>query len=145
MCELQQRIDAFTKYKQETEAQIKKEASKLKSDFEDFISNKSVPLLERWELFSNTDDSLKNNYQWLIQGKRSGLKYVMDHWFNDFGQHGKGKVINISELLEELAYRGEFHPDCFDNNLPEDEALSLLKETLEEVLERNLGSFVYDW
>lgn len=136
--------EKITSY-QKNRLALKQEANQIKKELHTYFTDQTIPLIERWETFVNTDEDFKEHKTSFISASSDGLKYVIKYYFND---EGRGKHIFTKDFLEECAYDGKFFPELFANYekpLPITEALKLLQQALEEILSKNLGSFVYDW
>ena len=137
-------LEKMNEYQKEKNT-LESKASKLKSEFREHITDKSIPLVERWEFFADAGDEFKEHSDWIIRANSVGLKYVMDNWFDAPEVYGRGKRIDVVECFEECVYEGELHVDNFGYDGDDEEAEKCLTEALEEILERNLGSFCIDW
>lgn len=119
------------RHKRKGKAMIDSEIEKLdgqvklmKSRFERLIAETSIPLETRWRLFCDSPDYLKNHKTWIVDIRLHGEEI---HWYDDFyiNRHQTVDMKDIVEHLEEI-----------------DQDLAAFKE---EILAKNLGSFVYDW
>lgn len=133
-----EKFEAYHKDKQALEAK----ANKLKSDFREYISDKSIPLVERWQFFINTGDEFKEHSRWIIRPNSTGLKYVIDNWFDAPEVYGRGKRIDIAECFEDCVDAEEIYPENFSGSMDKEEAEKCLTEALEEILEKNIGKLV---
>lgn len=121
--------------------ELEKESAKLKADFKEYISDKSLPLAERWKIFAKSPDELKEHSNYIIRAKTRGLNYVLENWFDAPEVYGRGKRIETAYLFDNV----------FDSNLNynpkyfSDEKVALCKEAMEDILSQNCGSFCYDW
>lgn len=138
---LQEKIKAYNQAKKDLE----KQAKDLKSDFEKYLINKSIPLVERWEFFVNADDGFKNHKSSIWRANSEGMQYVMDNWFNAPEVYGRGKKIETSEIFGDCVHHGNIYPENFSYKMQKEDAQELLEEALEEILNNNLGSFCFDW
>jgi hypothetical protein len=136
-------LEKMSDYHKEKNA-LEAKAEKIKSEFKEYISDKSIPLVERWNFFANAGDEFKEHSDWIIRANSVGLKYVMDNWFDAPEIYGRGKRIDVVECFEDCVCDGELNADGF-GDLDEEEAIKCLTEALEEILERNQGSFCIDW
>jgi hypothetical protein len=136
-------LDKMNDYHKEKNA-LESKVEKIKLEFKEYIANKSIPLVERWKFFANAGDEFKEHSDWIIQANSVGLKYVMDNWFDAPEIYGRGKRIDVVECFEDCFNDGELNADRF-SKFDEEEAIKCLTEALEEILERNQGSFCIDW
>jgi hypothetical protein len=107
------------------------------------IKDKSIPLMERWKIFNNSDDDFKNQQDWLYRAKGVGMKYIMDNWLDAPEVYGRGKTIIIKDLFEEVVYGDELNYTGYKLN--DEKMKQILISALEEILESNLSSFKFDW
>lgn len=137
-------LEKMNQYQEEKNA-LEAKASKLKSDFREYIADKSIPLVERWEFFCEAGDEFKNHSDWIITAKSVGLKYVMDNWFDAPEIYGRGKRVDLTERFQDCVDGGELCPENFAYKMDKEEAEKCLIEALEEILDKNIGSFCIDW
>lgn len=100
--------------------------------FRGYCADKTVPITKRWALFCDAPDELKNKEMYIIHPEQD-LDFIDDiSWYDDF------RV-------------AKFETYYLDNNFIEQaqEAFNLtsaqIQQLQEWILERCLGSFVYDW
>lgn len=145
--------EKLTDYR-EKDAALQKEARELKPEFETYLRNKNFPLLERWNNFVRAHEDLKNHKSSLIHPKSEALQHIMENWFDAPEVWGRGKIVNVANLMRDFVDRKGFHPLNLYYEITEDESEEeknlaegqrLLEEMLEEILAQNLGSFTYDW
>jgi len=107
---------------------INREIARVKENLENYFSDSNIPLKERWSNFLKTPSYLKNHhsYVWHFENdpedKLIGFEGSLFH-------AERCETINTSGLFE------------YNEDVSE-ETISKLKE---EILQSNLGSFVYDW
>lgn len=149
--------------KQFVEAQ-KAGINPLKEQFETVIKDTSIPLAQRWELFAMTPSemNLKNSqssiqhFQVLDEFNKKYYKgkYARDfNWFDEYGSDRHQEIYlvefiddfvmdyfyDLDSSEEERVYDG----DCMMSEFVKDvKRIDALKE---EILQRNLGSFILDW
>lgn len=106
----------------------------LKAEFAAYVSNKSIPLDERWALFKKAPSSLTNTSRWSWD-----FKCVDVSWYHDY--HVKRyETVNLVDFIEDhLAYEIETDDDAKKKWEP---LIPLMKE---EILADNTREFVYDW
>jgi hypothetical protein len=138
---LVEKMKEYDKHK----AALEVEAKQLKRDFELYIRDKSIPLVERWAFFESADDAFKNHSRWIITASSKGLKYVMDNRFDAPEVYGRGKQIFTARIFEECVWDGQLWPENFAYDMDKEKSEKLLTEALEEVLQKNIGSFCFDW
>lgn len=138
---LQEKIQAYNQAKKDLE----KQAKALQGEFQKYIVDKNIPLVERWEFFVNADDNFKNHKDWIYSAKGQGMKYVMDNWFNAPEVYGRGKTIDVGSLFGDCVHNGNLYPENFAYKMQKEDAQEYLESALEEILKENLGSFCFDW
>ncbi len=110
----------------------------LKQRFVEYIKDVSIPLESRWEAFLEAPMDWKYQQSYVIhfQVERK-LKGREISWYDDFYIEKKETVVmeNIIERLEEDL-------DSFSEN---GWTLELIQEFKEEILQKNIGSFDWDW
>lgn len=135
---IKEKIDQVTQEKEE----LNKKMLSLKNEYEQHITNKEIPLMERWEFYLNAPAELKNKKTSLIRPKTGFLTHVKENWFDAPECYGRGKPIYIDSLFEDLVYEGKIYLENFDLNKFDEEDIEL---ALEELLEMNLEYFTFDW
>ena len=124
------------------EANLKKEANKIQTDFEEYISDQSIPLGTRWFLFVSAPDKLSNHEKYFITANTVGLQHVKDNFFDAPEVYGRGKRINTKELFEDI-FKDESL--SYDSDDYDEETIKLYKEAMEDILNQNCASFCFDW
>lgn len=138
-----------------------------KPEFEAYIKDQSLPLSQRWQLWLDAPDSLKNTGGWFSDGRLEAFKllgYGTDKYSRNEAIAYEGglvwaerhQVINMVDILESIL-------DCltekFEADLPDDfdwddldgwhkysqEAGEFLDAYREELLQKNLLSYRFDW
>jgi hypothetical protein len=134
--------------------QMRQTVKEVKHDFETFIVDKSVPLDERWSVWEDAPNELKDHQSWIVRFKNlhdDAIGY--DALIRHAERHETVHITDLFESLEEcFAEYQEGEPDgtCewslrwYKNKKKvfENFDMDALKE---EILEMNLGSFEYDW
>lgn len=135
---LREKIYAINAEKQE----IMQKYRGVKTEFRSYITDKNVPVLERWDFFVHAPSELKNNKDYLWEPQSNFLKKFFDK-LSDFPEvYGRGKNIYLGELLNDIVCQGKIYMECvYVENISEDE----VKNALEEILSLNLEYFVFDW
>lgn len=134
-----EKIADYNKRKSSLEA----EALGLKTDFENYVQDKDIPLELRWQTFIEADNDFKNHSDWYFHATSDGLKYIKNNWFDAPEVYGRGKRIYWSEALEDYFYLGEIQPHGIASSQKNGD--KLLREAMEEILAGNQGSFCIDW
>lgn len=143
---------------------LEHEMKQAKPEFEAYIKDKSIPLTQRWQLWLDAPDSLKNTGGWISAGRLEAFKllgYGGRH--NEAISYEGGMVwaerhqtIDMVDILEGML---ECLADKLEVDLPDDfdwddldgwrqhseEAGEFLDAYREELLQKNLLSYRYDW
>lgn len=126
----------MTNFKQRIE-EITSQIQAIKTEFEQYISDTSIPLDERWEVFTYAPSELRGHSPWVER---------FDGIPKDFVGHDgyvwaeRYQTIYVTEILER--YDDIIHyPDDFDLKAGDFDIIAFK----EGVLKRNIGSFDYDW
>lgn len=135
---IKEKINALIKKR----AQINEEIYQAKSEYKQYITNPAIPVLERWEFFTQAPAEFKEQSRWIIRPKNSFLKSFMDNRFDAPEVYGRGKTIYVADMLDDLVYGDELNQeDYYYEEFGED----VIKQGLEELLEMNLEYFCLDW
>ncbi len=135
--------------------QLDEEKLSIKSEFESYIKNKSISVCQRWHVFVQADDVLKNHSCWLPGRNDTVLMEQIRNMMQIPECYGRGKRINTSDILED-GYSIEekmFYPQYWEKCSLEPASDYLTHDIqdlkmfalMEEILECNLGSFCLDW
>lgn len=138
MSDILERISELNKKK----SALNQEAAKIKEDFETYITDQSIPLSERWDLFSRSPDELNNHMEYIIKAKSEGLISLLSYRFDAPEVYGRGKRIDTKELFDNVF---EDEPLHYEAEYRDEESIKLNKEAMEEILSQNCGSFCLDW
>ena len=135
---------------------LDKEKLELKSEFEKYIKDKSISVCQRWHVFAQADDSFKNHSRWLPNPRGPMLSKKIEAMTDVPECYGRGKRIDILDLFYE-SYSVEdkmFYPQAEDDDCELEPATDYSAEEIvdldmfdlmEEILQKNLGSFCFDW
>lgn len=110
----------------------------IKHRFIEYIQDKTIPMLTRWEVFLEAPNDWKNHESYIkrfqIERKLKGKEIS---WYDDFyiEKHETVHMENVIERLEEDLE--DFEKKGWNKDL--------IAELKEEILQKNLGSFNYDW
>lgn len=110
-----------------------------KIEFESFITNKNVPLDQRWNLWVKAPSELKN--------KSSSIEYFKEIDSDQIMYEGElvhtDRYQTIEMVLAAENYEWKLkYPRPTDVHEYTQEGLNRFKE---EILNRNIESFIYDW
>jgi hypothetical protein len=124
---------------QQQKAAYEQSAKEIKAEFTQYITDKSVPVLTRWQVFSDAPIELRTHQPTTPHFNSQYLRNVERH----FSENGKYVII---DLIYEFNYHWvdleaqELLPDRYFDWEEEN-----LEEALEEILAMNLGSYKIDW
>ena len=128
----------------------------LKDDFEKFIKDKSIPIYKRWNIFFIADNKLKNHLDCLPSPRGKFLNEQIKDMKESPECYGRGKRIDTKDFFEDSYSEEEqkFYPAGFEYDCDLKEAKEFSKkdmadsnmfQLMEEIMQKNLGSFCYDW
>jgi hypothetical protein len=138
MSNILERISELKKKK----SALNQEAAKIREDFETYITDQSIPLGERWDLFSQSPDELNNHLKYIIKAKSDGLSSLLSYRFDAPEVYGRGKRIDTKKLFDDIFEDEQLN---YDTEYHDEETIKLHKEAMEEILSQNCGSFCLDW
>lgn len=138
--ELDNKIKSYLEQKD----QLEKSANTLKSELKKYITDKNIPLLERWDYYLNAPGDLKYTSTDLMSPNSKFLQQYFRHRFNAPEIYGRGKRIYIKDIFGYLIYKGQVDLEEYNYNNP-DLTEEQVFEGMEELLEENLNYFTFDW
>lgn len=115
-------------------AHLERQIKETKAEFSEYIKDKNIPLKERWKLFKKAPDYLKKHESWIMNfDAESLLEDGEIVWYDDCYVE-RYSTVDTTSMIEWFSEsdRKKFTKDFI-------EALR------EEILQKNLGSFVNDW
>jgi hypothetical protein len=129
----------MTDFKQRVE-EITKQIQTIKNEFEQYIADTNISLDERWDLFVKAPMALRNTSGWIERFEGLPEDFVMYDGYVYAERHQTVDVEHILEVAEDIVYNTD---DCTIDSV----TVSQINITAfkENVLKRNLYSFVYDW
>lgn len=115
----------------------------LRDRYVAYISDTSVPLENRWELFCEAPHDFKNHNYWIVNFSAQATIPECNINWDDF-YFERHETIEMDNFVDEELL------DCLeclieDGELTEDGMASIVTAFKEEILQKNLGSFVFDW
>lgn len=111
-------------------------SNELKETYRNFISDKTVPLEDRWILFKIAPHDWKEHSRWVEYFSFEKLLPEKEiNWYDDFG-YERCQSVDMYILIED--YFSDFVED-----LPNKE--EIITTAKEEILSKNIGSFIFDW
>lgn len=114
---------------------LTKGAEVLKEKFAAYVADKTVPLEDRWSLFETAPDALKEHSSWYADFKINNEEIS---WYDDYylDRHQTMDTLDLVSQTEEMTLSDYTTPKYSEN---------VINDLKEQVLAKNLGSFVYDW
>lgn len=103
----------------------KKLANMYKEAFEAYITDKSIPLDLRWSLWLDAPSELKDQSDWIEDFESASRDDLNMDW------RERRELISTARLVQEMV----------QDEKPEE----LIEAFMEEILEKNLESFCFDW
>jgi hypothetical protein len=118
--------------------------NKLASDFEEYVANKSIPLIERWEMFCKAPDELKNSDSSIVTFQCEEKFHEIDYTGSDspFSMLATRNEEIATERLVDLLIGNEDEIDAAGYGWT---AKQFAQALMEDILQSNLGSFTFDW
>lgn len=126
--------------KQVDEAQAAQEVylTKARNELARIVKDKSIPLMDRWELFQDAPDSLKRHFSSLYTAKSKGLASVIQQQLEG---GGRNTVFDASYILEGTEEDLRVNPNAhfwWDSS-------ARVIDALEEVMANNIGTIHLSW
>jgi len=106
--------------------ELNNELEKFKKEFYYYITDTNIPLDERWKAFCEAPISIKNTKGWI-----EDFNSINIDWFHDY-HYDRYTTIVLSNVIDSMLEA-------------EEPNLELIKVFQEEILTKNLHSFVMDW
>ena len=114
----------------------------VKTAFRSYITDKSIPVIERWNFFLNAPSELKNNKDYIWHPNSKYLKKELDRFTDIPEVYGRGKAIYVTDFFTDVVFEGKIWiENVYDEKITEDD----IKNALEEILAQNLEYFHFDW
>jgi hypothetical protein len=112
----------------------------FKKEFEKIIKNKKIPLADRWLLWEDAPDALKEHDTFIHRGDNTKGGQAFNEWREGFDDMRGG--FDVASMISDDAYHVA-HPDEVDEY--EDEREQDVELIMEYILKANIGSFEWDW
>lgn len=116
-------------------AEVKALVATLQPEFEAYIKDQTIPLSERWALFSTCPTQLHNSGPWVEHLEIGGNEI---YWYDDF-YIDRGTMVNMVDIVTQMIDNVEGGWTTPDYTMAD------INEFKEMLLARNLGSFCNDW
>ena len=133
-------LQANALQKQVDEAKAAQDAyfAKARTDLEKIIRDKSIPLMDRWEFFQDAPDQVKWHLSYVYAPKTRSLRSLIEQHLE---RSGRNTILDTSNALEGVDGDLRNNPDApFWWNKS-----TRVADALEEIMEKNLGSFQLSW
>ena len=112
----------------------------LQSDYWTYITDKSIPVMDRWEVYVEAPKELKEHDDYIVEFNSPFLQLLFDV---DNGYLERGQHIYIHDRICHIIYDGII--DLERNNLQYEYTEADVHEAMEELLLKNLSYFTFDW
>lgn len=128
--------------------QVTKEVEQLKKDFALAIKDKSVPLDDRWDLFSEAPDWLSKHEGFIVHFpfRKMPNGEDIDRWMYDGHSRGSLSTMNVVERVEGEQWQHDGSSSYKESNYTKfhypKEFVDQMKEFF---LDNNIKSWEYDW
>lgn len=115
-----------------------------KTNLEDFITNTTIPVLERAKIWCKSPNAFKNHEKY-IQHFPKYFEELLN------GDTHKYETIDVSEFINDIIDCAETKEQLIENLTEyfdvevDDKFLKEFEDFLEQVLSKNLGSYEFDW
>jgi len=100
-----------------------------KAQLATYITDKNISLDDRWNMFCKSPMQMRNQEPYIITFKWEN-KYKEIQWYEWFSTD-RYATIDMETIIEHM----------FDYEHSDEQ----IEDMKEEILEKNLGSFIYDW
>lgn len=119
-------------------------AKALLAEFQAYITNRDIPLVEHWLVFFNADPIFRVQSHGLPHFKTDGMKETYDHNLSNCDHYGKGAVVELMKDMNRNYFKndkGTIKLNLHGGYMEEDEVV----DGIEEVLSLRLESYRHDW
>lgn len=110
-----------------------KEVDKLKESFKEFCQNKSIDIEDRWEVFEQIGAFFGEDEWFVVHFKSLPKEFIM--YDGNYMHADRYQTINTTSIVEHIE---EYEGDSKYSNIN-------INDVKEEILDKFLWSFVYDW
>jgi hypothetical protein len=105
----------------------------LKKRYLDYISNTKNSLNDRWKMFRHAPSSFKENETWVVHFETENLLESGEIiWFDDFYKD-RYTTVYLIDIIDQMKEK------------PKKYSKEFITSFKEEILQKNLESFIYDW
>lgn len=119
---------------------ITKAHENLQADYRLYITDKSIPLMDRWEVYVKAPDELKEHDDYIVEFDSPFLQVLFDVSDGCLDRHD---TIYIHDKICHIIYDGII--DLEGNDLQYEYTEADVREAMEELLLMNLSYFTFDW
>lgn len=133
-------LQANALQKQVDEAKAAQDAyfAKARTDLEKIIRDKSIPLMDRWEFFQDAPDQVKWHLSYVYAPKTRSLRSLIEQHLEGSGRNTTLETSNALEGVDGDLRNNPDAPFWWDKS-------TRVADALEEIMEKNLGSFQLSW
>lgn len=114
------------------------------NDYKQFITLKNVPLAERWSVFKMAPISWKDAQSWIMNFEIEQKLDCEIDWFDEF-YFERRETVNMIDFVERLQWELEYDGGPSEKMKRGGWTKELIEEFMEEIMQKNLGSFDLDW
>lgn len=128
----------------ELQKKVDEESSAMKADFQRLITDKTIPLVERWDFWISAPSSLKEDHDWLPQYGTLQNRYAK--FYCDAPEvYGRGRQVEWSEILDFVFAEDGTVDACSNYKGVVVFTQEEMTELLESILSDNVATFKFDW
>lgn len=112
------------------------EYKKVAAEYSRYITDKSIPLWDRWETYMNAPDGMKYKKDYIVKFNHEILKQL-------YKGHSRYITINICAGIVDIVHNGIIYLDNLyvDGEFSDQDVM----DAMEELLECNISTFINDW
>lgn len=128
----------------ELQKKVDEESSAMKEDFRKLITDKTIPLVKRWDFWLFAPSSLKEHYDWLPDYGTIQNRYAK--FCCDAPEiYGRGRQVDWSDLLDDAFSEDGMVRACTRYTGEIMFTQEEMTELLESILTDNVATFKFDW
>jgi len=137
---VQTKIEAIRELMAEVQIQI----SSARDSFTEAIKDKSIPLADRWDLFSAAPEGFRGHHTWIWHPE--ALRSLGRREWDALTYPERYQDIDVTDLVNDrIDLRNPENDDLDNDEVGEGVTREIMIALMEEMLEKNIGSFTFDW